>query len=243
MISKDSNFIFTPPATLSQARRVLVKPCAGYPVSYPVSTSPRILRIIIEGIRKVSDADILIADGNPTGESIYPNYRALEYDFRRVLMLDIRDSIFVEVGNPLTNFFAVDSFWIPNVVLRSDFLISVTPFRICGRSPLLTIANLLGLLPVNKYRKGGSTGRGALYDLGIERVFADLYFTMPFDVGIIEASKQFSYDDDPLKGREEEYGKVFWGDPYVVDKEASQASGFASEYLRLIDEGREQLEE
>ena len=125
-IFRDSDFVYTPPPQLSWARRVLIKPCAGYPLPYPVTTSPEILNTIIDGIRKVSNADILIADGTPTGESIYPVYKTLGYNFHHVLMLDIRDSIFVEVENPLYQFFAVESFWVPNVVLRSDFLISVT---------------------------------------------------------------------------------------------------------------------
>jgi hypothetical protein len=201
------------------------------------------LNIIIEGIRKVTDADILIADGTPSGESIYPIYRTLGYNFHRVLLLDIRDSIFVEVENPLSKFFAVESFWIPNVVLRSDFLISVTPFRACGNSALFSIANLLGLLPIGKYQRDKSGGWKTLYELGIEKVLTDLYFTMPFDLGIIEANQKFFYTDDPTKGEAREYGKIFLGEPYEVDREASQMAGVDCEYLDLIDEGRTQLED
>jgi hypothetical protein len=149
MVVKDSDFVFAPPPQLAWARRVLIKPCAGYPLSYPVTTSPKLLNIIIRGIRKVSNADIIIADGTPSGESIYPIYQALRYNFHHVLMLDIRDSIFIEVENPLTEFYAVESFWVPNVVLRSDFLISVTPFKVSGSSGYFSVANLLSLLPVS----------------------------------------------------------------------------------------------
>jgi len=242
MIFKVSNFVFTPPPQLSRARRVLIKPCAGYPLSYPVTTSPEILNTIIEDIRKVSDADILIADGTPTGESIYPVYKAIGYNFRQVLLLDIRDSIFVEVENPLAKFFAVESFWIPNVVLRSDFLISVTPFKVCDNSCHFSVANLLSLLPVSKYRLGESGGWGALYELGIEKVLADLYFTIPFDVGIIEADQKFFYTDDPTRGEVKDWGKIFVGEPCAVDREAAQMTGMNCEYLQLIDVGRSQLE-
>ena len=243
MIFKASDFVFTPPSQLSRARRVLIKPCAGYSVPYPVTTSPKILNTIIEGIRKVSHADIFIADGTPSGESIYPIYQALGYNFHRVLMLDIKDSIFVEVENPLAQFFAVESFWIPNVVLRGDFLISVTPFKVCGNNAFLSIANLLTLLPASKYQGNESGGWKALYELGIERVLADLYFTIPFDIGIIEADEKFFYTDDPTKGETRECGKIFLGEPCEVDREASQIAGIGSEYLRLIDEGRKQLED
>ena len=243
MIFNASDFVFTPPPQLSWARRVLIKPSAGHPLPYPVTTSPEILKNKIEGIRKVSNADIIIADGRPTGESIYPVYQALGYNFHHVLMLDIRDSIFVEVENPLLHEFAVESFWVSNLVLRSDFLISVTPLQVCGHAGRFSIANFLSLLPVKKYLVDQLSGWAALYELGIDRVLADLYFTLPFDLGIIEARKKFYYTDDPGRGEVEEYGKIFVGEPYEVDREASQAIGVECEYLKLIAEGRSQLED
>jgi len=243
MIIKDSDFVFTPPPQLAWARRVLIKPCAGYPFSYPVTTSPRLLNTIIKGIRKLSNADILIADGTSSGESIYPVYQALGYNFHHVLMLDIRDSIFIEVQNPLSQFYAVESFWVPNVVLRSDFLISVTPFKVCGNSGRFSVANLLSLLPISKYKKGKSGGWGALYELGIEKVLADLYFTLPFDLGIIEAHQKFSYTDDPTNGKADDYGKILVGEPHEIDIDASHIAGSKSEHLGLISEGKVELED
>jgi len=242
MIVKDSDFVFTPPPQLSWARRVLIKPCAGYPLPYPVTTSPKLLNTIIKGIRKVSNADILIADGTPSGESIYPIYQALGYNFHHVLMLDIRDSIFIEVQNPLPQFYAVESFWVPNVVLRSDFLISITPFKVCSSSGRFSVASLLSLLPVSKYQRSKSGGWGALYELGIEQVLTDLYFTLPFDLGIIEAHQKFFYTDDPTKGEVEDYGKTLAGEPHEIDIEASQIAGVDCEHLKLISESRVQLE-
>jgi len=243
MIFEDSEFVFAAPPHLSTARRVLIKPCAGYPLPYPVTTSPEILNTLIEGIRKVSNADIIIADGTPSGESIYPVYQALGYQFRHVLMLDIRDSIFVEVENPLSQFLAMPNFWIPNVVLRSDFLISVTPFKVCGTTAHLSIANLLSLLPMSKYRKGDPGAWGAFYELGMEKVLADLYFTMPFDLGVIEARQKLFYTDDPTKGEVAECGRIGVGEPYEIDREASQLAGLEPEHLRLIDENKSQLED
>ena len=243
MIVRDSDFVFAPPPQLAWARRVLIKPCAGYPLPYPATTSARLLNAIIKGVRKVSNADILIADGTPTGESIYPIYQALGYNFRHVLMLDIRDSIFIEVQNPLEEFYAVESFWVPNVVLRSDFLISVAPFKVSAKSGQFSVANLLSLLPVSKYKKGRSGGWGSLYDLGIEKVLADLYFTLPFDLGIIEASQKLSYTDDPSKGESEDYGKILIGEPHEVDLKASQIAGVPCQHLKLISQGRVQLDD
>ena len=79
--------------------------------------------------------------------------------------------------------------------------------------------------------------------MGIERVLADLYFTMPFDLGIIEARQKLFYTDDPTKGETEEYGKIFMGEPYEVDRQASKAARIKSKYLQLIEEGKTELED
>ena len=116
MILKDTDFVFEPPPVVSRARRVLIKPAAGYPEPYPQTTSREMLLKIIEGIRRVSDADILLLEGTATGEPVKPFYQALHYDFPRILTLDVRDCVWVEVDNPLAKPLAVPTFWIPNVI-------------------------------------------------------------------------------------------------------------------------------
>lgn len=242
MILKASEFVFKPPPAISRARRVLIKPSAGYPMPYPISTSRETLNHIIESIKQVSDADIIILEGRASGESIYPVYQALGYDFPRVLMLDVRDCIWVEVENPLPHPFAVPTFWIPNVVLSSDYLISVSPFKIISGSGNFSVSNLLSLLPVSKYRGDAPGGWGTLYELGIEKVLADLYFTLPFDLSIIDARQKFVSSDNSFQGKVEEFGKIFIGEPYEVDCEAARASGAGANYLTLIEAGKAELE-
>ncbi len=242
MIFDASEFVFKAPSAVSRARRVLIKPSASYPLSYPVTTSRDILSVIIEGIRQVSDADILLLEGTPGGGPIYPIYKALGYDFPRVLTLDVKDCIWVEVDNPLSKPLAVPTFWVPNVILSSDYLISVAPLKVFNGRGNLSIMNLLTLLPSNKYGGEAPTGWGALYSLGIDRVIADLYFTLPFDLGIIEARQKFISQDDPTRGEVEEYSKVFIGEPYKVDREASEAAGLRTEYLNLIKAAKVEFE-
>jgi len=200
------------------------------------------LSLIIEGIRQVSDADILLLEGTPRGEPVYPIYQTLGYNFPRVLMLDVKDCIWVEVDNPLVKPFAVPTFWVPNVILSSDYLISVTPPKILSGKANLSIMNLLSLLPSSKYRGRALNGWGALYSLGIDKVLADLYFTLPFDLGIIEARQKFTSWDDPTPGEVEEYGKVFIGEPYRIDCEASETLGFKTTHLNLIDAAKVEFE-
>jgi uncharacterized protein (DUF362 family) len=242
LIFEASEFSFKAPPVISRARRVLIKPNAGYPVLYPVTTSREMLSLIIEGIRQVSDADILLLDSIPGGGPIYPIFQALGYDFPRVLALDVKDCIWVEVENPLPKPLAVPTFWVPNVILSSDYLITVAPLKVVSGMGNLSIMNLLSLLPVSKYGDDLRGGREDLYGLGIDKVVADLHFTLPFDLGIIEGRQKFITGEDPTRGKVEEYGKVFLGKPYQVDLEASQALGIKTRYLRLIEEARLNLE-
>ena len=242
MIFDASDFVFKAPSVVSRARRVLIKPSASYPVSYPVSTSRDILSVIIRGIRQVRDADILILEGTAGGGSIYPLYQALGYDFPRVLLLDVKDCIWVEVDNPLPRPLVVPTFWVPNVILSSDYLITVAPLKVLRGKSNLSIMNMLTLLPHAKYSSETRGGWGTLSGLGIDKVITDLYFTLPFDLGIIEAREKFTSWDDPVQGEVEEYGKIFVGEPYEVDYEATKALGLKSDYLDLIREAKLEFE-
>lgn len=243
MIFDASGFSFEPPPVISRARRVLIKPCATYPVPYPVTTSRDMLLAIIESIRQVSDADILILEGAPDGSPIYPVYQTLGYDFPRVLTLDVKDCTWVEVDNPLPKPLAVPTFWVPNVILSSDYLISLTPMKVLEGRGHMSIMNLLSLLPVSKYCDESGQGWGLLEALGIDQVMADLYFTLPFDMGIIEARQKFVSRDGPAQGDNEEYGKVFIGEPYEVDCEVDRVLGLEAAYLDIIQDSRSELED
>jgi len=234
LIFEASQFVFKAPSAVSSARRILIKPSACYPVAYPVTTSRNILLAIIEGIRRVSDADILLLEGTPDGSPIYPIYQALSYNFPRILTMDVRDCIWVEVDNPLPKPLAVPTFWVPNVILSSDYLITVAPLKVIKGRGSLSIMNLLTALPSSKYGGEALEGWGDLYSLGIDKVLADLYFTLPFDLGVIEARQKFTIWDDPVQGEVEECGKVFVGEPYEVDCEAAETLGLRARYLNLI---------
>ena len=140
----------------------------------------------------------------------------------------------MEVDNPLPKPLAVPTFWVPNVILSSDYLITIAPPKILKNSGNLSIMNLLSLLPSSKYSNGTADGWEALYNLGISKVIADLYFTLPFDLGIIEARQKFTGQDDPTQGEIEECGKVFIGEPYEIDRQASETLRLKTEYIDLI---------
>lgn len=239
-----ADFIFEPAPEVARARRVLIKPAAQIALPYPVTTSRETLAALIRGIRRVSDADIILLDGTPVGESARSVSRSLGYDFPRVMILDAKDGVLVEVENPLTKPYALPNFWVPNVLLSCDYLISVAPLKVVNDQGYLSVANLIGLLPATKYSDEMPKTRGLLPRLGFNNLAADLYFTLPFDLGIIDARMKFvTSSEDPTKGEISEYGRIFVGEPAQVDAEASSALGIETEYLRLIEAAQEELED
>lgn len=242
MIFDAADFVFEPVPDISRARRVLIKPAAAYPLPYPVTTSRETLAAIIRGTRRVSDADIIILEGSPYGEPIRGIYRTLGYDFPRVIALDVKDCNLVEVENPLPKPFAMANFWIPNVVLSCDYLITVAPIKVVDNRGSYSLENLLGLLPASKYGEEALKSRGILQRLGVQNVVADLYFTLPFDLGIVDARMKFITGEDPTKGEIEEYGKIFVGEPFAVDYEVSRHIGIPADYLDLIATAKREME-
>ena len=239
MIIEASDYVFKASPEIARARRVLIKPCAAYPAPYPISTSPELITRVIEGIREVSDADILILEGTPSGSPIYSVYQALSYNFPRVLLLDVKDCIWVEVDNPLPKPFAIPTFWIPNVILSSDYLITLSTLKIINERADFGIMNLLSSLPSTKYGNRSPSGWDSLYAMGIDKVMADLYFTLPFDLGIIEARQLFNGKGQQLnQGSVENLNKIFAGEPFDIDNEACQMLGLKTEYLDLIKMAR-----
>lgn len=241
MIYEASDFIFEPAIEVTRARRVLIKPAAAYPLPYPVTTSRETLAAVIRGIRRVSDADIILLEGPIESEHARSLYRSLGYDFPRVLGLDVRDCTLVEVENPLPKACAMPNFWVPNVILSCDYLISVAPFRVREGSGWLSVANLLGLLPRTKYGEEGRE-RTALARFDIHAIAADLYFTLPFDLGIIDARMQFICGKDMTKGSIEDFGKIFVGEPHEVDQEASECTSTPTPHLGMISVAKAEME-
>lgn len=237
-----AEFVYEPATEVSRARRVLIKPSAAYPDPYPVATSREILAAVIRGVRQISEADIILLEGPAEGAHTRSVFRALGYDFPRVLSLDVRDCTLVEVENPLAKPYAMANFWIPNVLLSCDYLMSITPCAVLAGQGALSVANLLGLLPKSKYGPEFSRERPAGSRIDLQGAIADLYFTVPFDLGVVDAKVKFEANDRGTEGAQEETGTVFLGEPYEVDCETAETLRIEAPYLRLIANARVELE-
>ncbi len=238
MVFKAADFVFEPPRAIAFARRVLIKPNACCSQPHPATTSRETVMAVIAGIRRISSADIILLERSAGIETMHSIYRELGYDFPHTLLLDVDQCVPVAVENPLPRPFAIPTFWVPNVILSCDFLITIAPFKVVAGEGDFSIKNLLGLLPAAKYRREMKILSGVVPHPDIDNMAADLYFTLPFDLGIVDGRKKLTSTDDPCRGNIEDYGEIFVGSPYDVDCEASQAGGVTTGYLRLIEEAK-----
>lgn len=233
MVFLADSFVFQPPPEVAFARRVLVKPDASPSLPYPTATSRETLAAIIAGLRRASDADIILLEAGQGERQAREVFRALGYDFPRVIALDVRDCVLVEVENPLPKAFALPNFWVPNVLLSCDYLITVAPLKVRGSRGSFSLDNLLSLLPQSKYGRD-LPGGVILAQMGLDSVIADLYFTLPFDLGVIDARKKYLLGPSPQESHVEDFGKIFSGEPFEADLEAAQLAGVGAGYLQLI---------
>ncbi|HSW59149.1 MAG TPA: hypothetical protein VLH15_12140, partial [Dehalococcoidales bacterium] len=110
--------------------------------------------------------------------------------------------------------------------------------KVINDRPEFSVMNLLSALPSAKYgaRAGGWDG---LFSLGIDKVLADLYFTLPFDLGIIEGQQLFTGKGHQInQGKTENIDRIFIGEPFDIDNDACQLLNLKSEYLDLIKVAR-----
>jgi hypothetical protein len=60
LILDAEDFIFELPPRVRWARRILIKPCAGYAVPYPATTSREILEKVITSIGRSARRDVIL---------------------------------------------------------------------------------------------------------------------------------------------------------------------------------------
>lgn len=242
MILDAQGFQFCAPGQVGRARRVLIKPDTSRPRAHPMSPSYETLAAIVDGIRRAGDADIYLLDSGE-GQSAPDVFKQLGYDFPRVIAVDVRDCVLVEVENPLPKPFALQTIWLPNLLLSCDYLISVATYRVDPGAPGFTLRNLVSLLLGSKYRGESGIPRETIERLGIENIVADLYFTIPFDLGIVDARERAIFSSDAVKPVVDRLDRVYVGDVLELDTQLAQESGIDLPHLHLIAEGQRLLQD
>jgi uncharacterized protein (DUF362 family) len=239
------------PEAVSQARRILLKPNAGYPLGHPVTTRVTLLAQVIESLRSVNPkAEILVLEGSTSQGEQASNFQALGYEALGVKLLDAElqelhaypVQSFPSSGRT-PNFSEI---WAPKLLKEVDFAISISACKLFPNSSgaglwnaSLTVKNFFGLLPRNRYTSGNPKSRGQLHKRGLQQSIIDVYAALGsyFHYGIVDAEQGFSSTgNSPTKGTSGYLSKVFSSSNLVaLDRAALQLFGHGQpEYLDTL---------
>ena len=242
-----NDFIYQPPTTAINAKRILVKPNLGYPVAPPVTVSMKVLGAVLQGLRKANpNAEILLVEGVCSSVSLLDIanrlgvYSLLDEGMQ---LLDADELPIKEYPNLSPSPVRFKSMFAPAILEEVDCRISVGTFkRTILKAPLISasLKNLYGLFPRARYKARSVNSRGQLPRPSVSQVLQDVYFCIGrlFDGAVVDGSLKFvSKNWKPDKGQAMELGKVFFGDDILaVDRIACQVGGEAiPEYLDAIE--------
>jgi uncharacterized protein (DUF362 family) len=236
------------PEAASEARRILIKPNAGYPLGHPVTTRVTLLLQVIESLRAVNaTAEILVVEGSTSQGNQASNFQALGYEALGVKLLDVE--LQEMRAYPVKSFGKSPNFseiWAPKLLEEIDFAISVSAYKLFPNNSgaglwnaSLTVKNFFGLLPRSRYTSGNPKSRGQLHKRGLQRSIVDVYAALGpyFHYGVVDAEQGFtSTGNSPTKGTSGYLGKVFSG-PNLVDLDWAALKFFGHrgpEYLDIL---------
>jgi uncharacterized protein (DUF362 family) len=248
-----TDFVYQPPATANNVKRILVKPNLGYPVAPPVTVSMNVLGAVLQGLRKASpNAEILIVEGVCSNVSL-PEiatrlgvYGLLDEGMQ---LLDADELPLREYPNLSPNPVRFKSMFAPTILTEVDCRISLGAFKRTFLNAALisaSLKNLYGLFPRAHYKARSAKSRGQLHRPSVPQVLQDVYFSVGhlFDGAVVDGNLKFiSNDWKPDRGKAVELGKVFFGDDILaVDKMVCEVgSEGVPDYVDAIAQLRLQL--
>lgn len=169
---------------------ILIKPNLVEAVAPPVTTPVGLVSALIDFLRQVTDRDIIIAEG--TGSLHYDTFhcfRKLGYTRlareKNIPLLDLNREEPVRLANPRCRRWP--EMYLPTIALES-YLISVPVLKAHSLAGVtLTMKNMMGLAPPDRYCQGGSWKKSAFHD-GIQEAIADLNRYRTPDFTILDAT-------------------------------------------------------
>jgi Domain of unknown function (DUF362) len=242
-----SGFVYQPPASAHNARRILLKPNLGYPKPAPVTVSMPILQAVLQGLRAASpQAEILIVEGvcSPVNlTDIVAKLGVYQLLDEGMQLLDADELPIAEYPNTSKQPIRYETMWAPALLQEVDCRISLGTLKRTNLKGEVLISaslkNLYGLFPRAKYKARSSNSRGQLHRPSVPAILQDVYFSIGhlFDGAVIDANQRLvSPDWQPDRGQTIQSGQVFWGDCLLeVDRQACQIVGEAiPSYLEAI---------
>lgn len=178
------------PANIA-GKRVVIKPnlvSASTPESGTV-TDAQVTRAIVDLALQANAAEVLIIEASPTGA----NFEGCGYGFfadydpdGRVRLVDLANEPVVLA--PITRGLAYRALYMPAMLFEPDiYLISVAKLKVHNLAQAtLTMKNLYGLPPIDRYQSPPRRGRFAIHDRSVNEATIDMNRVCPIDFAVVD---------------------------------------------------------
>jgi uncharacterized protein (DUF362 family) len=174
---------------LASVRRVVIKPNLVKAAAPPVTTPVALVAAIVDYVREVSDAKIVVAEG--CGAPVYSThrpFRKLGYtelaDEKGLGLVDLNHTELVKLQDSRCRLFPV--FMMPRLVMES-FLISVPVLKKHSLANVtLTMKNMFGCAPPEHY--GGLVWKKSKFHQNLHRSIFEMNLYRTPDLTILDAS-------------------------------------------------------
>ncbi len=174
---------------LGSQKRVVIKPNLVNASSPPITTPVELVTAIVEYVKTVSDAEIVIAEGcgTPLYNTDKPFSKLGYLDMAKsngVVLVDLNHAELTELTDHRCRIFP--RFMMPRLVMES-FLISVTVLKKNSHATVtLTMKNMLGCAPPSHY--GGVIWKKSMFHENMHRSIFEMNLYRTPDLTILDAS-------------------------------------------------------
>jgi len=228
------------PAAAMAGRKVVIKPnlVVGMTAETGVTTDPQVVRALTDLALEAGAAQVLIVEGGPEGA----NFSPCGYDFfgdydsdGRVRLLDLNDEP-VTLARVPGGGIAYTLLYMAELLLGNDVVfISAAKLKTHFHThATLTMKNLLGLAPVERYRLPPDEWRFEMHHRGIGQAIVDLNLVRPIDFAVVDGIIGME-GDGPVGGTPVELDMVIAGrNPVAVDRTCLWATALPQQGVQHV---------
>jgi len=228
---------------LRRSTRILFKPNVAYNLPPPITTNVDIVKALVDAIISITDAKLLLIEG-ATSKSLEKNLNTNGYydlEKKGVQIMDVDD---LECACTQINGMKIKQLYLPKLVSSCDFKISIPVLKIGKGSASISVKNLIGLLPRSYYRVGNSLTRRKLHIWNINKCIADIYFNIPFDLAVVDATMALQ-GKLPKRGKKIAFNKIVVSESlFEADKKSlgiAEMDWTSVPYMRYINDRRKNI--
>ena len=174
---------------LAKQQKILIKPNLVDDIPYPVTTPADCVGAIIDYVRSVSGAEIIVAEGSGGDKSTGEVFAALSYDEladeKQIRLVDLNEEPLTRSEIPGCKIFR--EYFIPQIAMEY-YIISVPVLKAHSFSTVtLSLKNMMGFAPPSHYQVGGFWKKSFFHNRMDESIIEMNMHRMP-DLTLLDAT-------------------------------------------------------